>query len=75
MPDIEVPLPFELDMRDRFDPVLLVTAESRLQIERLAERDKVAPRDATALIKAQMPDVLIRKKSDFIINNNGCRSE
>jgi dephospho-CoA kinase len=72
---IEVPLLFELDMRDRFDLVLLVTAENRLQIDRLAQRDKVTPGDATALIKAQMSDTLKRKHSDFIINNNGCRSE
>jgi dephospho-CoA kinase len=72
---IEVPLLFELDMKDSFDLVLLVTAESRLQIERLAERDKVTPGDATALIKAQMPDAQKIKHSDFIINNNGCHSE
>ncbi|MFH0729190.1 MAG: dephospho-CoA kinase [Pseudomonadota bacterium] len=72
---IEVPLLFELDMRDRFDLVLLVTAESRFQVERLAHRDKVTPGDAAALIKAQMPDIKKREYSDFIINNNGCQSE
>lgn len=72
---IEVPLLFELDMRDRFDLVLLVTAENNIQIERLAERDSITPGDAIALLKAQMPDARKKEYSDFIINNNGCYSE
>ena len=72
---VEVPLLFELGMRGRFDLVLLVTADSRLQIERLTARDNVTQRDAGALIGAQMPDEQKKEDSEFIINNNGSHSE
>jgi dephospho-CoA kinase len=72
---IEVPLLFELDMMDQFDLVLLVTAETRHQIERLAERDNVTRGDAGALLKAQMPDEQKKELADFIINNNGSQLE
>jgi dephospho-CoA kinase len=72
---VEVPLLFELDMMGQFDLVLLVTADSHLQIKRLTARDNVTSGDAGALIGTQMPDELKKEHSDFIINNNGSHLE
>ena len=42
---IEVPLLFELDMKERFDRVVVVSADKELRVKRLMERDQTS-RDA-----------------------------
>jgi len=68
---VEVPLLFELSLDDEFDVVLLIVAERRMQVERLARRDRVSPAEAEALLKIQLPDKKKIANSDYIIHNTG----
>jgi dephospho-CoA kinase len=72
---VEVPLLFECGLASLFDAIVLVTAERRHLLRRVAARDGVAPEDATALVGTQLADDHKEKHADFIIKNNGTRSE
>jgi dephospho-CoA kinase len=68
---VEVPLLFELGLQDRFDMVVLVSAERELRIKRLMQRDQVSRYDAENLLDVQMPDAEKRKGADVVIKNDG----
>jgi len=68
---IEIPLLFELGIQDRFDVVVMISAERELRIQRLMERDGVLRNGAQDLINVQLPDDEKERLADFIIKNNG----
>ena len=68
---VEVPLLFELGLQDRFDMVVLVSAERELRIQRLMKRDQVSRYDAENLLDVQMPDNEKNKGADVVIKNDG----
>jgi dephospho-CoA kinase len=67
---VEVPLLFELGIQDRFDVVVLISAERELRIKRLMERDSISQKEAKDLLDVQMTDDEKAQKSDFIIKND-----
>jgi len=71
----EVPLLFELGMRNFFDLTLTVCASRETQIKRMMNRDHVSYADAEALIGIQMPEEEKIRQSDVIIDNNASKEE
>ena len=68
---IEVPLLFELDMKDRFDRVVVVIADKELRVKRLMERDQTSRDSAENLINVQMPDEEKVGRADYVVWNEG----
>jgi dephospho-CoA kinase len=68
---IEVPLLFELDMKERFDWVVVVSADQELRIKRLMERDQTSRDAAKDLINVQMPDEEKIGRADYVVWNEG----
>ena len=66
---IEVPLLFELDMKERFDRVVMVSSDRQLRVQRLMERDHITRDEAENLINVQMPDGEKIDQADDIVWN------
>ncbi len=71
----EVPLLFETGMEFFFDYVLTIFVNSDVRVARIMARDQITQKQATSLMKIQMPEEEKIKKSDFIIDNNGTLKE
>ena len=67
---VEVPLLFELGIQDRFDVVVLISAERELRVQRLMERDSISKKEAKDLLDVQMTDDDKAQQADFIIKND-----
>ena len=72
---VVIPLLFEVNLEYVVDKILLVAASREKQTERIIKRDNTNKTDAENIINSQMPLDEKRKKSDFIIENNGSLSE
>jgi dephospho-CoA kinase len=68
---IEVPLLFELNMKERFDWVVVVSADKELRVKRLMERDQTSRDAAEDLINVQMPDEEKIGRADYVVWNEG----
>lgn len=68
---LEVPLLFELGLKDRFDVVVLVSAKRQVQVKRVMARDHVSREDAEALLKVQIPNEEKVGQADIVIENSG----
>ncbi|MCX6358628.1 MAG: dephospho-CoA kinase [Armatimonadetes bacterium] len=68
---VEAPLLFEAGMGDWFDIVLCVTAPAQVRVERLADRDGLAPDDAGRRMAAQLPVEEKMARSTAVISNEG----
>jgi dephospho-CoA kinase len=68
---VEVPLLFEMDLKNRFDMVIAVIAGAELCVKRLMKRDNVSRDDAETFLKYQLPDDYKANLADFIIKNDG----
>jgi dephospho-CoA kinase len=68
---VEVPLLFELGMEKQFDIVVVVSADRKVRVKRLMDRDNVSREDAEELLNVQMPDQEKVKRGGFILSNNG----
>ena len=68
---IEVPLLFELDMKEKFDRVVVVIADKELRVKRLMERDQTSRDEAMDLINVQMPDKEKVDRADYVVRNEG----
>ena len=66
---IEVPLLFELDMKERFDRVVVVSADKELRVKRLMVRDQTSRDAAENLINVQMPDEEKVDRADYVVWN------
>ena len=66
---IEVPLLFELDMKERFDWIVVVSADKELRVKRLMERDQTSRDAAEDLINVQMPDEDKIGRADYVVRN------
>jgi len=67
---IEVPLLFELDMKERFDWVVVVIADKELRVKRLMGRDQTSRDAAEDLINVQMPDEDKIDRADYVVRND-----
>ena len=72
---VVIPLLFEVNLEYLADKILLVAASREKQTERIIKRDNTNRTDAENIINSQMPLDEKRKKSDYVIENNGNLSE
>ena len=68
---VVIPLLFEVNLEYLADKILLVAASSENQTERIIKRDNTNITDAENIINSQMSLDEKRRKSDYIIENNG----
>jgi dephospho-CoA kinase len=72
---VEVPLLFELGMEEQFDLVVVVSANRKLRVKRLMERDNVSRDQAEELLNVQMPDQEKVERAGFVLSNDGSREQ
>ena len=68
---VEIQLLFEVQWEKEFDYILLISAKKSTQIRRILERDKRSENDALNIINSQLPLDKKKKRSDFVIENDG----
>ena len=68
---VEIQLLFEVQWEKEFDYILLVSAEKETQIKRILSRDKRSKEEALSIINSQMPLDEKKKRSDYVIENDG----
>ena len=71
----EVPLLYEVGAESRVDKVLVVSADSEVQIKRLMARDGVDRTAAKARIASQMSLEEKINRADYVIDNSGTPDE
>lgn len=57
------------------DKVLLIEADEVLKIKRVKERDKVNDDEAKTLLNLQKEHLILHKRNDFVVQNNGTTEE
>ncbi len=67
----EVPLLFESQLQERLRPVVLVSANRKLQIQRAMARNGWSREQAEARVNAQLPLEIKAAQADFVIHNDG----
>ena len=68
---VEIQLLFEVQWEKEFDYILLISAKKSTQIRRILERDKRSENDALNIINSQLPLDEKKKRSNFVIENDG----
>ena len=68
---VEIQLLFEVQWEKEFDYILLVSAEKETQIKRILSRDNRSKEEALSIINSQMSLDEKKKRSDFVIENDG----
>jgi len=72
---VEVPLLFELGMEEQFDLVVVVSADRKLRVKRLMDRDNVSRDQAEELLNVQMPDQEKVERAGFLLSNDGSKEQ
>jgi dephospho-CoA kinase len=72
---VEVPLLFESGMEKYFDVSIVVMAQSRDLVARIADRDSVTKKDAQKMLDLQMPQKEKIARADYVIENLGTSTE
>jgi dephospho-CoA kinase len=70
---LEVPLLFETGMHHGLEEVIVVYAPEAAQLARLMARDRLAPAEALARIRSQMPIDQKKALATQVIDNSGSR--
>ncbi|MDR2464972.1 MAG: dephospho-CoA kinase [Streptococcaceae bacterium] len=70
---LDIPLLFEKDYRSEVDAVMLAYIHPSEQLKRLMIRDGLSEEEAIQRISSQMEMEEKRKRSDFVIDNNGTK--
>ena len=68
---VEVQLLFEAKLEKEFDLTVLVYADKKTQLERVLKRDGRKEEEVQQIINAQMDMTEKRRRSNYIIENNG----
>ncbi len=68
---VEVQLLFEINLEREFDFTVLVYSSKEVQLKRVTGRDKRTEEQVRDIINSQMDMEVKRKKSDYIIENDG----
>lgn len=71
----ETALLFELNLQKDCFKSILVTADQRIRIKRVMDRDQKTYREVEAVVKKQMPERAKIRYADFIIYNNSSFEE
>ncbi len=72
---VSIPLLIELNMQHAFEYLIVVYASPKTQIERLAQRDGISIKEATNVLKSQIPIDEKVSFANFIINNESTIEE
>jgi dephospho-CoA kinase len=64
---LDIPLLYETGAPDRVDYVLVVSAPSRVQRERVMRRPGMTESRFASILSAQMPDREKRRRADFVV--------
>lgn len=67
---VSIPLLFETNQEDKFDKIILVSADEDIRLKRLMERNGYDKNYAKIRIASQQKESEKLKKSDYIIYNN-----
>ena len=67
---ISVPQLYESGFDRMFDKVIFVTADEKVRLERLMQRNSISSEEALIRIKAQKDEEEKIKKSDYVLKNN-----
>jgi len=71
----EIPLLFENGLQNAFDLTINITADKKLQIERVKKRDKLLEEEILQRVDSQMSDFDKQKLADVNIANNATKSD
>lgn len=66
---VDIPLLFETDRSDRVDVIVVVTASSAVQRERVLARSGMTEEKLKALLARQMPDEEKRRRAHFLVDS------
>jgi dephospho-CoA kinase len=67
----DVPLLFESGWQNFFDRTVVIWAGRRVQVQRLARRDRLSVREAAQRLRAQMSTDEKARRADYVIKNTG----
>jgi dephospho-CoA kinase len=68
---VDIPLLFELDLRDMFDKVMLAYVPRAIQIRRVLKKGALRREEVEKRLNAQIPIEEKRSLSDYVIHNEG----
>ena len=72
---VDAPLLFESGFDAECDAVVAVIADREKRIERIVARDSLTRDAAIRRIDAQLSEAFLREHADYVIENNGSKSE
>ena len=70
---VDAPLLFETGLEKKCDQVWLITADEKLRILRVCERDGMDPEEVRARIQNQMADEVKKERAHRIVDNSGSK--
>ncbi len=68
---VEIPLLYELGLESLYDAVIVVTADTAAQKQRLAQRDGRPEVEIDGILAAQAPLAAKAGQADFVVDNSG----
>jgi dephospho-CoA kinase len=71
----EAALIYEADLEDLFDIVILITADSKLRMERKKIQNNFSEEEFSKRELSQIPEEEKKKRADFVFTNNGSLRE
>ncbi len=72
---VDVPLLFESGYDKECDVTVSVLSDTEIRLNRICARDKIDRESAERRIDAQIPDSILKSKTDYSILNNGSIAE
>jgi dephospho-CoA kinase len=72
---LDAALLLEVGNHGKMDKVIVVTSRAEQQLERLKDRDGMAPEDARKILASQMPQEEKLKAADYVLRNEGSLEE